>query len=179
VANADASALDLMISLQDLNALPAPQFASTLAGVFEHSPWVPERVAPMRPFATRAQLLEAMRAAVQAASPEEQLALIRAHPQLAARGRNRAGLTAASAVEQQRAGLDAITSAVLTQIEQLNAAYVQKFAFPFILAVRGHDPASILENCRRRLAHDEPQERRTALQEIGLIAEYRLNDMVG
>jgi OHCU decarboxylase len=168
-----------MITLEALNALPPPQFVTTLAGVFEHSPWVPERVAAMRPFATRAQLLQAMRATVQAAAPEEQLRLIRAHPQLAARGRNRVGLTAASEREQQGAGLDAITSALLTQIEQLNAAYLEKFAFPFILAVRGHDPASILENCRCRLAHDEAQERRTALHEIGLIAEYRLNDMVG
>ncbi|MGA2562829.1 MAG: 2-oxo-4-hydroxy-4-carboxy-5-ureidoimidazoline decarboxylase [Steroidobacteraceae bacterium] len=168
-----------MITLEALNALPASEFIATLGGVFEHSPWVPERVAAMRPFATRAQLLEAMRAAVQAATPEEQLRLIRAHPQLAARGRNRLELTAASAREQQRAGLDAVTSAVLTQIEQLNAAYLEKFDFPFIIAVRGHDSASILENCRRRLANEEPQERRTALRQIELIAEYRLNDLVG
>jgi 2-oxo-4-hydroxy-4-carboxy-5-ureidoimidazoline decarboxylase len=120
-----------------------------------------------------------MCAAVQAATPEEQLRLIRAHPQLGARGRSRLELTAASAGEQQRAGLDTVTSSVRTQIEQLNAAYFEKFTFPFILAVRGHDPASILENCRGRLANEEPQERRTALRQIELIAEYRLNDLVG
>jgi OHCU decarboxylase len=168
-----------MITLEALNALPPPQFVTTLAGVFEHSPWVPERVAASRPFQTRAHLLEAMCAAVQAATPEEQLRLIRAHPQLGARGRSRLELTAASAGEQQRAGLDTVTSSVLTQIEQLNAAYFERFTFPFILAVRGHDPASILENCRRRLANEESQERGTALRQIELIAEYRLNDLVG
>jgi OHCU decarboxylase len=168
-----------MITLAALNALSASQFIATLGGVFEHSPWVAERVAALRPFATRAQLLQALRAAVQAATPDEQLRLIRAHPQLGARGRQRRELTAASAGEQQRAGLDTVTDTVLTQIEQLNAEYLEKFTFPFILAVRGHDPASILENCRRRLAHDESQERRTALREIELIAEYRLNDLVG
>jgi OHCU decarboxylase len=168
-----------MITLEALNALPREQFVTTLAGVFEHSPWVAERVAALRPFQTRARLLEAMCAAVQAATAEEQLRLIRAHPQLGARGRSRLELTAASADEQHRAGLDTAASPALTQIEQLNAAYLEKFAFPFILAVRGHDPASILENCRRRLANDEAQERRTALRQIELIAEYRLNDLVG
>lgn len=168
-----------MITLEALNALPPPQFVATLAGVFEHSSWVPERVAASRPFQTRAQLLEAMCAAVQAATPEEQLQLIRAHPQLGARGRSRLELTAASAGEQHRAGLDTVTSSLLAQIEQLNAAYFQKFTFPFILAVRGHDPASILENCRHRIANDEPQELRAALRQIELIAEYRLNDLVG
>jgi OHCU decarboxylase len=168
-----------MITLEALNALPPPQFVTTLAGVFEHSPWVPERVSASRPFQTRAQLLNAMCAAVQAATPEEQLRLIRAHPQLGARGRSRLELTAASAGEQHRAGLDTVTSSLLAQIEQLNAAYFQKFTFPFILAVRGHDPASILENCRHRIANDEPQELRAALRQIELIAEYRLNDLVG
>ena len=168
-----------MITLEALNALPPPQFVTTLAGVFEHSPWVPERVSASRPFQTRAQLLDAMCAAVQAATPEEQLRLIRAHPQLGARGRSRLELTAASAGEQHRAGLDTVTSSLLAQIEQLNAAYFQKFTFPFILAVRGHDPASILENCRHRIANDEPQELRAALRQIELIAEYRLNDLVG
>jgi hypothetical protein len=104
--------------------------------------------------------------------------LIRAHPQLGARGRSRAQLTEASAREQRRAGLDACTDEEFSQLLRLNEAYVEKFAFPFILAVRGHDPVSILRAIERRSGHDVALERRTALGEIGLIAGYRLAELV-
>jgi len=158
--------------------MPASEFVVTLGGIFEHSPWVPERAADSRPFASRRHLLDTLRAEVQKAEPGQQLALIRMHPQLGSRGRTRATLTEASAREQQRAGLDACTDEEYAQLMELNAAYVHKFNFPFILAVRGHDPASILATMIRRIAHDEPIERRTALDQIGLIAEYRLADLI-
>jgi len=167
-----------MITLEALNALPSSEFVATLGGIFEHSPWVPARVAPQRPFATRVELLEAMRAVVQAAPPAEQLTLIRAHPQLGARGRARVGLTAASAREQHRAGIDLCTAADWARLDELNAAYHAKFDFPFVLAVRGHNPASIIENFETRLGNDAAQERQRALQEIGLIAGYRLAELL-
>ncbi len=167
-----------MITLQELNTMSAAQFVATLGGIFEHSPWVAERAASARPFGSREQLLKAMCAAVGAASVEEQLALIRAHPQLGARGRQRAQLTTNSAKEQRRAGLDACTDGEFTRLLELNAAYMQRFSFPFILAVRGHNPESILAALESRLKHDAESERRTALAQIGLIAGYRLEDLV-
>lgn len=167
-----------MITLERLNALPATEFVALLGGIFEHSPWVAERAAPGRPFASRERLLEAMRAVVDAASEEEQMALIRAHPHLGARGRNKAALTEASASEQKRAGLDACSDEEFAELLRLNALYVDRFGFPFILAVRGHDPGSILANFRSRLGNAADVERRTALTQIGLIAGYRLADLV-
>lgn len=154
------------------------QLVATFGGIFEHSPWVAERAAGARPFGSREQLLKAMCAVVQEASTEEQLALIRAHPQLGARGRRRAELTENSSNEQRRAGLDACTDEEFARLLQLNAAYMQRFSFPFILAVRGHNPASILAALETRLQHDAELERRSALTQIGLIAGYRLEDLV-
>jgi OHCU decarboxylase len=167
-----------MTTLKELNALPIEKFVALLGGIFEHSPWVAERAAATRPFSSRAELLDEMRAVVQRASTEEQLALIRAHPQLGARGRSRAELTEASANEQKRAGLDACTDEEFARLMQLNANYVEKFAFPFILAVRGHTPDSILASMESRLSNDTTSERRTALTQIGLIGGYRLEDVV-
>jgi OHCU decarboxylase len=167
-----------MITLRELNALPVEKFVAILGTIFEHSPWVAERAARARPFGSRRELLDEMRAVVQRASAEEQLALIRAHPQLGARGRSRAQLTEASANEQRRAGLDACTDEEFSRLMQLNSAYVEKFSFPFILAVRGHTPKSILAALRSRLDNDAGSERHAALSQIGLIGGYRLEDIV-
>jgi OHCU decarboxylase len=167
-----------MITLAELNALPAPEFVARLGGIFEHSPWVAERAAAGRPFASRASLLAAMCAAVDAATPTEQLALIRAHPRLRRTARAREELTAASSREQRGAGLDACTPEEATRLDELNDAYAAKFAMPFILAVRGHTPRSIIAVCERRLDGDAAGEQRAALREIGLIAGYRLADAV-
>ncbi len=167
-----------MITLEALNRLPVDDFTGNLGAIFEHSPWVPQRAAAARPFASRLDLLDAMRAVVQAAPVEEQLGLIRAHPQLGARGRKRAELTEASSREQRRAGLDACSDEEFDELLRLNAAYVQKFSFPFILAVRGHDPNSILTSMGSRLNNTPEVERHTALTQIGLIGGYRLADIV-
>jgi OHCU decarboxylase len=167
-----------VISLDTLNTLPVEAFTNTLGAIFEHSPWVAERAAVSRPFASRLDLLEAMRRVVREAPLEDQLSLIRAHPQLGARGRKRQELTEASSREQGRAGLDACSDAEFAELMRLNTEYVQKFGFPFILAVRGHDPASILAFMRGRLTNSLEEERHTALAQIGLIAGYRLGDLV-
>jgi len=166
-----------MIELSELNRKPKDEFVALLGGIFEHSPWVARRVADARPFDSRQQLLDAMRTAVDEATPEEQLALIRAHPTLGLIGR-RAELTEASSGEQRRAGLDACTAEEAVRLESLNAAYLEKFAIPFILAVRGHTPKSIIASCESRLTNDWPLEQRTALREIGLIAGYRLAEVI-
>jgi OHCU decarboxylase len=165
-------------TVAELNGMPRAEFVARLGGIFEHSPWVAERVAAARPFATRELLLAAMRSAVARAAPDEQLALIRAHPKLGLRGRARATLTAASAQEQSGAGLELCRPEETARLDELNAAYAEKFDMPFVIAVRGHSPESIIAACERRLANDAVEERRTALQQIGLIAGFRLFDMV-
>jgi OHCU decarboxylase len=167
-----------VITLAQLNALAPLEFATALDGIFEHTAWVAQRSAAMRPFGSRLQLLDAMRAAVEQASAAEQLALIRAHPKLGVRaGAN--PLTPASAREQRRAGLGACTAAEAADLQQLNAHYLERFGIPFILAVRGHDPVSIIANLRQRLDNDSELEQRTALRQIGAIAAYRLAERVG
>ena len=167
-----------MICLDSLNTLTVEAFTATLGAIFEHSPWVAERAAASRPFASRLDLLDAMRTVVREAPLQDQLSLIRAHPQLGARGRKRQELTEASSREQRRAGLDACSDAEFAELMRLNTEYVGKFDFPFILAVRGHDPASILTFMRSRLANSLDEERLTALTQIGLIGGYRLADLV-
>jgi OHCU decarboxylase len=167
-----------VIGLAELNSVPADEFVARLAGIFEHSPWVARRVAASRPFDSRLSLLEAMRTAVAQAAPEEQMALIRAHPRLRVTGRAREELTAASSREQRGAGLEACAPEEAARLDELNAAYAGKFAMPFILAVRGHTPQSIISACERRLKNDPLSERHAALHEIGLIAGFRLADRV-
>jgi OHCU decarboxylase len=167
-----------MVALAQLNDAPAGEFVAALEGIVEHSPWVAERAAAFRPFASRLQLTDRMREVMLAAPAERQLELIRAHPKLGARGRMLNELSSASKREQRRAGLDALSDADYARLLELNDAYVAKFSFPFILAVRGHDPASIVSSCAARLRNGAPQERHTALQQIGLIAAYRLADKI-
>ena len=167
-----------MIALAELNAATSGKFVAALDGIFEHTPWIAERAAARRPFASRLDLLDAMRAVVDAATEDEQLGLIRAHPQLAGRAAIRKELTAASTREQQGAGLDACSPDEFARLQELNAAYNAKFGFPFILAVRGHDRTSIIAAFEARLCNDAEAERQTALEQIARIAEFRLASTV-
>jgi beta-ureidopropionase / N-carbamoyl-L-amino-acid hydrolase len=167
-----------VISLDDLNSLPAPQFAAALSGVFERSSWVADRVSALRPFRSRFDLHRALCTAVEQADTDEQLALIRAHPELAAKERMRGELTPESAGEQHAAGLGACTPEELARLQQLNAAYAKRFGFPFVLAVRGHDRAAVIAALEQRVGNTIEHERAQALREIGRIAAFRLADLV-
>jgi len=160
-------------TLDRLNALPAAGFVAAVGDVFEHAPWVAAAAAGRRPFATVAALHAAMLDAVRAAPPAEQLAFICAHPELGSRVK-RADITADSQAEQGSLGLDRLSEEEFVRFSRLNAAYREKFGFPFIICVRRHTRDSILQNFERRLAHNENDERRTALDEIGLITRLRL-----
>jgi 2-oxo-4-hydroxy-4-carboxy-5-ureidoimidazoline decarboxylase len=116
-------------------------------------------------------------AVVHDAALEEQLALIRAHPELAGKAAIDGRLTEASAAEQASAGLDRLTQAEFDRFHALNAAYREKFGFPFIICVRLTDKAGILAAMERRLANDRDTEIATALNEIGEIVRLRLKDM--
>ncbi len=167
-----------MITLTELNALSVTQFVTTLGGIFEHSPWVAEGAATTRPFADVATLHRAMSAVVDAAGNAAQLQLIRAHPELASRAAMAGDLTESSNREQGGAGLKSLTPAQFEQLMQLNRDYGARFGFPFILAVKGHDPDSIIATLGARLAHSPEQEQRTALEQIDRIARFRLEELV-
>lgn len=165
-------------SRQQLNILPREDFIAALADIFEHSPWVAERVADLRPFTSVADLHAAMCAAMRAEGRAAQLALIRAHPQLAGKAAIAGKLTETSAREQQGAGLDRCTPEEVAELACLNDAYVARFDFPFIVAVKGHTRQSILAAMRERLPHDAETEFDEALQQIERIAGLRLTAMM-
>lgn len=167
-----------MIDLKTLNRMSAQEFVAALASIFEHSPWVAQRVTELRPFDSGIALHGALCEAVMQAGEAQQLALIRAHPQLAGRAAIRGDLTAASTGEQRRAGLAACTPEQLERLDSLNRAYSSRFGFPFVLAVRGHTPDTVIAAMERRSAHDPRQEQEAALREIFNIARFRLADLV-
>jgi 2-oxo-4-hydroxy-4-carboxy-5-ureidoimidazoline decarboxylase len=146
-----------------------------LTALFEHSPWVEAR-ADARP-ASGDRLADLM-AVVHDATPDEQLALIRAHPELAGKAAIDRTLTDASAAEQASAGLDRLTPQEYDRFHALNAAYRERFDFPFIICVRLTDKAGILAAMEQRLSHGRDEEIATALAQIGEIVRLRLEDMV-
>ncbi len=153
-------------------------FVAALGGIYEQSPWVAERAFAARPFASVADLHSAMQAAVVSAAPDEQLALIRSHPELAGKVARAGAVTAQSRQEQGSLGLDRLSDAELARFERLNAAYRDRFGFPFIVCVRRHTRDSILDLFERRLGNGPDQVRAATLAEIGLIARLRLIDAV-
>jgi beta-ureidopropionase / N-carbamoyl-L-amino-acid hydrolase len=167
-----------MIPLERLNSFSAQDFVAALGAIFEHSPWVPERVGGSRPFGSSLALHRALCDAVMRAGEEQQLALIRAHPQLAGRAALRDELTPASAGEQKGAGLSACTPPQLARLQALNAQYIERFGFPFVLAVKGHSADSIIASLAQRVSHEASEERSVALREICRIAHFRLADLV-
>lgn len=166
------------LTLDELNRMAADDFEQCLAGIFEHSPWVARQVAQQRPFAGIDALHAAMVRRVAQASARQQLELIRAHPELAGKAAVRGELTHESSREQAGAGLDQCSPDEYRELTELNAAYLEKFGFPFILAVRGYDRQGILQQFRRRLALEANQEREESLQQIYRIARFRLDDLI-
>lgn len=167
-----------MIELHALNTMSASEFVAALANVFEHSPWVPERIAASRPYKSSLQLHQAMCAAVASATVDEQLALIRAHPELAGRAAIRGELTSESTREQAGAGLAACSPQEFAKLQSLNSAYAAKFGFPFVLAVKGHTRRSVIAALEQRSGNSIEHECEVALREIGRIAAFRLAELV-
>lgn len=162
--------------IDQLSALDCAGFVAALDGIFEHSPWVAERAWAKRPFADPAALREALVAAMMAASHEEQLALIRAHPELAGRAAVAGTLTEESTREQAGARLDRCSPEEFARLQALNASYNARFGFPFILAVRGLDRAGIIECFAARVENEADAEFAEALRQIARIAALRLQD---
>ena len=165
-------------SLNELNDMDATSFVGLLGGVFEHSPWVAQRVVSQRPFATLAQLHAAMVSAIEGAGTQAQLRLIQAHPELAGKAALRGELTAESTREQSGAGLDQCSPEEFAALQRLNTDYKARFGFPFIVAVRGHTRQSIIALMGQRLANSVEVESKECLQQIYRIGLLRLQDML-
>lgn len=177
-----------MPTLDDLNRAPHADFVAALGAVFAHAPWIAEAVAGQRPFPTVTALLAAMRGAVDAAPEAARDALLTDHPECtgwAARAESIAASTAepTSPEIDRLSGADLsgakLSEAELARVEGLNAAYAQKFGFPFILCIQRHGRASLLRTFVARLAADPETERGTALAEVFRIAAIRLGALVG
>lgn len=166
----------MAVTLAQLNAGDAAGFVSALGHLFEHSPWVAAETWADRPFRDAAHLHAALLARMRSASRERLLALIRAHPDLAGRLARMRQLTAESTREQASAGLDRLSEAELGEFVRLNAAYTERFGFPFVICARLNAKDAILEAMRRRIGNDPDAEFATALDEIGRIARLRLVD---
>jgi len=163
------------IDLKTLNSLGVEAFVSLLGSVFEHSAWVASLSHAGRPFASVAALHATMVSIVADSGPERQLALLRAHPELARPG----PLTESSSAEQGGMGLDQLTANEAAAFDRLNSAYRTRFGFPFIIAVRGQrDRAAILAALSERLKHSADQETAAALAEVAKIARFRLDDLI-
>jgi N-carbamoyl-L-amino-acid hydrolase len=172
------------ITLDELNAASPEAFVVLLKGIYEHSPWVAEWAEPRRPFASVAQLKRVLVETVAGASGERKLALLRAHPELAGKAMVQKALTAESSSEQGNAGLTHCTPEELATLQRLNAAYGEKFGFPFMLAVRGPrgeglTRTQIIATFARRLDNHPDFEFEEALRNVHRVAELRLDDRLG
>jgi 2-oxo-4-hydroxy-4-carboxy-5-ureidoimidazoline decarboxylase len=161
-----------------LHALDRDAFNATLGGIFEHSPWVAQRAFAAGPFADVDALHAAMLRAVHDAPHAEQLALLRAHPELAGKAAIRGELTADSTHEQSGAGLDRCSPDEFAQITALNARYNATFGFPFIIAVKGLDRAAILREFARRADNPPDIEFAEALKQVARITRFRLDALL-
>ena len=174
----------MAITLEQLNAADAAEAARLLDGLYEHSPWIAQAALAQRPFRSLGHLKQAMADIVRDAGEARQLALIRAHPELAGKAMVAKTLTSESTSEQGKAGLTDCTPEEFARIQQLNADYNARFGFPFILAVRGPRGTGlhrrqIIDTFARRLDNHPDFERAEALRNIHRIVELRLNDKFG
>jgi 2-oxo-4-hydroxy-4-carboxy-5-ureidoimidazoline decarboxylase len=151
-------------------------FTAALGHTFEHSPWIAERAWDARPFASLDALHAAMMQVVRAAPLEQQLGLLRAHPELAGREAQERALTTDSTSEQSRLGFQALSRDELARMNELNRRYREKFGFPCIIALRQHQTrATVLAEHERRLANDRDAEIRTCIEQVGHITRARLD----
>ena len=162
--------------------LDQADFVAHYGSIFEHSPWIAERawgseLAPVND--TAIGLHFALRTQFRLASTEERLAVLRAHPDLAGKLAAAQRLTAASTEEQASAGLDALTDEERAEFSRLNTAYVEKFGFPFIIAVKDNTKASILSAFHARIDNDAQTELATASAQVERIALLRLKGLLG
>jgi len=166
------------IALQEINTLDQDTFISILAGLFEGPPWIVTQAWSARPFASCEQLYQTLCAIMYQAPVEQQIALLRAHPDLVGRAALAGTLSPASTNEQAAAGLDRLTPEEIATFQRLNQAYRDQFDFPFVICARENKKDSILAGFALRLQHTQQQEIVLALEEVAKICTLRLDDLI-
>jgi 2-oxo-4-hydroxy-4-carboxy-5-ureidoimidazoline decarboxylase len=161
------------LNCEEVNQMNRKEFIQKVGWVFEHSPWVASAAWENIPFESREHLLQTMIDIVQNAEETMQLALLRSHPDLG----TRLQMSEISQKEQAGAGLDQLTKEEFVDFVSLNQQYVQKFKFPFIMAVKGQSKESILAAMKQRVHNSYDEEFNIALLEVYKIADFRLNDI--
>jgi 2-oxo-4-hydroxy-4-carboxy-5-ureidoimidazoline decarboxylase len=167
-----------MLTLEELNQLPEIEFTNTLGSIFEHSPWVAKQTYEFRPFASVDSVLQYMFDLVKQSPQADRLKLICNHPQLVGKEAEQGSLTEHSKNEQACAGLNHCTAEELSLLQTLNQQYMDKFGFPFVIAVKGLSRHDILAAMQQRINNPLEQEFDTCIEQIGRIAEFRLKDMI-
>jgi 2-oxo-4-hydroxy-4-carboxy-5-ureidoimidazoline decarboxylase len=167
-----------MISSSQLNILLRAEFVRAIGSVFEHSPWIAEITFAKKPFADLENLHRALWETVKNSGEEKQLALIRAHPDLIGKIALAGQLTKESTNEQASAGLNKLSPEEIDLFQKQNAAYKNRFGFPFVICARLNKKETILASFETRLKNPREQEIKTALEEIFKIAELRLRDLI-
>ncbi len=165
-------------TLTVLNACDRDTFVAALGHLFEHSPWVASETFDERPFSDLDGLDAALAATMRAAPADRQIALVRAHPDLAGRLAQAGKLTESSAREQSAAGLDRLSPVEAAEIQRLNNAYKERFGFPFVICARLNAKDTIVSAMRSRVLNSADAELSTALDEIAKIARLRLNEAI-
>lgn len=172
------------MTLTELNAKNRHEFVEAVGWTFEHSPWVAERAWDRRPFSSLDALHETMTDIVVSATHDEQIALLRAHPDLGTARlkpdptEDAPDISDASQREQAGAGLDTLTRDELDRLTALNTAYREKFGFPFLYAVKGSTKHDVLNALERRLPSTRDVEHQEALRQVSRIARFRLEDVI-
>jgi len=183
--------IDIAKHWQEHHPAPAPwprpsemdreTFVDTYGGIFEHSPWVAEGAHALElgpAHDTAIGLHNALCRVFRSAPQDARLGVLQAHPDLAGKLAAAKRLTAESTNEQASAGLDALTDAERETFQRLNTAYVDKHGFPFIIAVRDHDKAGIMDAFQTRIDNDTDTEFAEACKQVERIAHYRLKDIL-
>ncbi|WP_078552495.1 2-oxo-4-hydroxy-4-carboxy-5-ureidoimidazoline decarboxylase [Bacillus alkalicellulosilyticus] len=164
----------MLFTMDEVNKLSDKEFIEKIGIVFENSPWVSEQAIHYRPFSTVDEMYRMMIQIVTDSELTLQLSLLRAHPDLG----TRMVISDASKAEQRNAGLQFLTEVEYNAFATLNQRYVQRFGFPFILAVRGHDKYSIKEHMEQRMNNESDEEIKTAIQEVCKIVQFRIIDLI-
>jgi 2-oxo-4-hydroxy-4-carboxy-5-ureidoimidazoline decarboxylase len=165
-------------SLREINTFDEDTFIQALSGLFEGPPWIVTLAWPQRPFTTLDHLYQVLCSLMYHAPQEQQIALLRSHPDLVGRAALAGTLSPSSTSEQLAAGLDHLSPEEITTFQRLNLAYFEQFSFPFVICARENKKDTILAGFAARLQHTREQEISIALAEVAKICALRLHDLL-